>query len=132
MPQKLLGLTTRSLGVMIMVHGDDLGLVLPPRIAPIQVVVLYIEKSSMKADEIEAMRNKAKEIGVETLKNQASEQKLDDRSNYTGGFKMSFWELKGVRDFFLCPININRITRKINLSSNITKSYLAFQNKQVP
>ena len=86
---------TISLGVMIMVHGDDLGLALPPRIAPIQVVVLYIEKSSMKADEIEAMRNKAKEI-EETLKKAGIRAKLDDRSNYTGGFKMSFWELKGV------------------------------------
>ena len=126
------GLTTRSLGVMIMVHGDDLGLVLPPRIAPIQVVVLYIEKSSMKADEIEAMRNKAKEI-VETLKKSGIRTKLDDRSNYTGGFKMSFWELKGVRDFFFCVQSISiESQEKINLSSNITKSYLALQNKQVP
>ena len=89
------GLTTRSLGVMIMVHGNDLGLVLPPRVAPIQVVILYIEKGSMKSEEVKNMRNKAKEI-EETLIKSGIRAKLDDRSNYTGGFKMSFWELKGV------------------------------------
>lgn len=49
------GLTTRSLGVMIMVHGDDKGLVLPPRVAPKQVVIIPIPKSSSAPEVIEAM-----------------------------------------------------------------------------
>lgn len=89
------GLTTRSIGVMIMVHGDDKGLVLPPRIAPIQVVIVYIEKSKMSNDEVESMRKQAKEL-ERSLKSAGIRVKLDDRANYTGGFKFSYWELKGV------------------------------------
>jgi len=89
------GLTTRSLGVMIMVHGDDMGLVLPPRVAPIQVVIVYIEKSKMSEDEVRAMANKAKEIH-DMLRRAGVRAHVDDRSNYSGGFKFSHWELKGV------------------------------------
>jgi prolyl-tRNA synthetase len=49
------GLTTRSLGVMIMTHGDDKGLVLPPRVAPKQVVIIPIPKSSSGQDVVAAM-----------------------------------------------------------------------------
>jgi prolyl-tRNA synthetase len=49
------GLTTRSLGVMIMTHGDDKGLVLPPRVAPKQVVIIPIPKSSSGQDMVAAM-----------------------------------------------------------------------------
>ena len=86
------GLTTRSIGVMIMVHGDDKGLVLPPKIAKIQVVIVPVifkdtekEKLFAKAKELEEILSKA---GIRT--------KLDDRTNYSPGWKYNHWELKGV------------------------------------
>ncbi|KAF1775257.1 Prolyl-tRNA synthetase, class II [Phytophthora cactorum] len=77
------GFTTRSLGVMIMVHGDDKGLVLPPRVAPTQVIVVPIPFKNQ--DEIVA---KLTEAGVRI--------EADKRRVYTPGWKYNHWELKGV------------------------------------
>ena len=52
------GLTTRSIGVMIMVHGDDKGLILPPRVAPIQAVIIYIYTSKTSQEDIQRLREK--------------------------------------------------------------------------
>lgn len=89
------GLTTRSIGVLIMVHGDDRGLVLPPRIAPIQVTIVYIEKKKMSAEQIEAMGAKAKQLAAQ-LTAAGVRTKVDDRKHVTGGWKFNYWELKGV------------------------------------
>ena len=56
------GLTTRTLGVLTMVHGDDNGLVLPPRVAPLQVVIVYIAKAVDSDEAVSAMSNKADDI----------------------------------------------------------------------
>ena len=85
------GLTTRSIGIMVMYHGDDKGLVLPPRVASVQVVIVPIIK---KNDE-EAIVGKAKEL-FDTLKKAGIRTHLDDRDNYTPGWKYNHWELKGV------------------------------------
>jgi len=86
------GLTTRTIGVMIMVHGDDKGLVLPPRISPIQAVVIPLH---FKDGDTAAVDAKAKEL-VAQLKAAGVRAHLDDRPNYNPGHKYNHWELKGV------------------------------------
>ena len=83
------GFTTRSLGVCIMVHGDDRGLVLPPRVAPIQAVVLPI------AAHKPGVAEKAQEV-ADTLKAAGLRVFLDDRDTYSAGWKFNEWEMKGV------------------------------------
>jgi prolyl-tRNA synthetase len=87
------GFTTRSIGIMILMHGDDKGAIIPPRVAPIQAVVIPIfykdlqenAKITAKISEIDEM---LKSVGVRT--------KVDDRDIYTPGWKYNHWELKGV------------------------------------
>lgn len=86
------GFTTRSLGVMIMVHGDNKGLVLPPRVAPIQVVVIPL---IFKGKSNEDVNKKAKEI-VDSLNAQGVRAELDDRVGYTPLRKFTHWEVRGV------------------------------------
>jgi len=86
------GISTRIIGAMVMVHGDDKGLVLPPRIAPIQAVVIPIP---YKAAETDKIMNKAKEI-YKRLQRAGVSSILDDREEYTPGWKFNDWELKGV------------------------------------
>jgi len=86
------GISTRLIGAVVMVHGDDRGLVLPPRIAPIQVVIIPI---FYKEVEMEAILKKAKEI-LRILQENGISALLDDRTEYTPGWKFNHWELKGV------------------------------------
>ena len=86
------GITTRLIGAMIMVHGDDKGLVMPPKVAPLQVVIVPI---MFKGAEPEAIKGKAREI-AQTLKEKGVSVFLDDRDEYTPGWKFNQWELKGV------------------------------------
>ncbi|KAL0483360.1 prolyl tRS [Acrasis kona] len=86
------GFTTRSLGVMIMVHGDDKGLVLPPRAAPVQAVIVPL---FFKDTDKEALKQKAKEI-FNQLKEKKIRVVLDDREYKTPRFKFVEWEIKGV------------------------------------
>jgi len=83
------GVSTRLIGAIIMTHGDERGLKLPPRIAPFQAVILPI--SVHKGGVME----KAQEI-YETLKAAGIRVKLDDRDNVSSGWKFNEWELKGV------------------------------------
>ncbi len=84
------GVSTRFIGAIIMTHGDDQGLVLPPRLAPIQVVVVPIYKNEEERAKVMAM--------VESLKIALSDLKVkvDDRSEVTPGFKFNDWEMRGV------------------------------------
>ena len=82
------GMTTRVIGGIIMVHGDDRGLKMPPKIAPIQVVIVPI------AQQKEGVLQKAEEL-KKTLGNRFSVE-LDDRVSVTPGFKFNYWELRGV------------------------------------
>ncbi len=86
------GMTTRTIGALVMIHGDDKGLVLPPKIAPIQVVIVPIP---YKGADPEAITGKAKEISEKLIKKGLSVI-LDDRGEYTPGWKFNQWELKGV------------------------------------
>lgn len=86
------GISTRMIGAVVMVHGDDKGLVLPPRIAPVQVVIVPIPYRTAGAELILA---KAKQLFEDLLK-EGIEVVLDDRQEYTPGWKFNAWELKGV------------------------------------
>jgi prolyl-tRNA synthetase len=86
------GITTRLIGAVVMVHGDDRGLVLPPKVAPVQVVIVPI---LYKAADSDAIAAKANEI-YQQLKKKSVNVVLDDRPEYTPGWKFNEWELKGV------------------------------------
>jgi prolyl-tRNA synthetase len=86
------GITTRTIGALVMIHGDDKGLVLPPKIAPVQVVIVPIP---YKGADPAAIAAKAKEI-ADKLTQKGLTVILDDRQEYTPGWKFNQWELKGV------------------------------------
>ena len=86
------GVSWRLIGAMIMVHGDDKGLVLPPKVAPIQIVIVPIFKSE---DSKEIVFKKVNEI-YEELESKQIRVHIDDRVELTPGYKFNDWELKGV------------------------------------
>ena len=85
------GVSTRLIGGVIMTHGDDSGLILPPRVAPFQVVIVPIPRGNWQ----ETVLPKAREI-QDALVQQGVRVKLDDRDEYTPGWKFAEWELRGV------------------------------------
>ena len=86
------GVSWRLIGGMIMTHGDDKGLVLPPKIAPIQVVIIPIYYSK---EDRENIVQKARQI-KDSLSNSDIRVHLDDREHLTPGFKFNDWEMKGI------------------------------------
>lgn len=86
------GISTRLIGAVVMVHGDDKGLVLPPKIAPVQVVIVPIPYKDAGTERILEV---ARHV-FEELQEKSVEVVLDDRSAYTPGWKFNEWELKGV------------------------------------
>ncbi|KAL0572754.1 hypothetical protein V5O48_009218 [Marasmius crinis-equi] len=90
------GLSTRTIGVMVMVHGDNQGLVLPPRVASVQVVVVPCGITVKTTDEQRADINKACEDLAAQLKKGGVKAKADLRDGYTPGYKFNDWEQKGV------------------------------------
>lgn len=86
------GVSTRLVGALVMAHSDDEGLVLPPRIAPFQVVIVPIYKGDDQKNEIDA---KANEI-VKELKAKGVRVKYDNSDNQRPGWKFAQYELKGV------------------------------------
>jgi prolyl-tRNA synthetase len=86
------GFSTRTIGALVMLHGDDKGLVLPPKVAPTQVVIVPIP---YKGAEPEQITKKAKET-QQKLEKHGIRTVLDDRAEYTPGWKFNEWEMKGV------------------------------------
>src|SRR3989442_10808478 len=86
------GMSWRLIGASILSHADDRGLVLPPKIAPIQVVIvpIYYKETDQKniSDEVRPLSTQLDETGIRTL--------IDDRAQYTPGWKYHEWEMKGV------------------------------------
>ncbi|MAE42406.1 proline--tRNA ligase [Candidatus Woesearchaeota archaeon] len=83
------GISTRLIGALVMAHSDDNGLVLPPKVAPTQIVIVPIFKSENRGEVVkkaEELKSKLKNYNIE----------LDDRDGYTPGWKFNEWELKGV------------------------------------
>ena len=126
------GCSTRLIGAIIMAHGDNRGLKLPPKIAPVQVVIVPVAANK------EGVLEKATE-----LKNRLSNFRveLDDRMQYTPGYKFNYWELKGVpirieigpRDiekqnmFDMCKANMEKRT---NVAHNMTEFKEALDKNQ--
>lgn len=88
--QNTWAITTRMLGVMFMMHGDDKGLILPPPIAPVQIIIVPI----LKEDTKDLVLKKSEELKKKLEKN--FRVQVDDRTEYTPGWKFNEWELKGV------------------------------------
>lgn len=90
------GVSTRLVGAIVLGHGDDKGLVLPPKIAPTQIVIVPIYKTEDEKQQVsEHAARLAKELST------TFRVHFDDRDNYTPGFKFNHWEQKGV------PVRIN-------------------------
>jgi prolyl-tRNA synthetase len=90
------GISWRLIGALIMVHGDDKGLILPPRVAPIQVIIIPIFKDK----DAKSVKSKANQLADELQKSEIRVY-VDDREDYTAGWKFNEWETKGV------PLRIN-------------------------
>ena len=90
------GISWRVIGALIMVHGDDKGLILPPRISPTQIIIVPIYKDESK----EIVKQKAYEL-ENKLKDSNIRAYTDDRDEYTSGWKFNEWEMKGV------PLRVN-------------------------
>ena len=102
------GLTTRTIGVMIMVHGDDKGLVLPPPVAPTQVVIIGVGINKDKSEaEVQRITDMAKKLDNK-LKDVDIRSKADLRDTVTSGNKCNHWELRGV------PIRIEVGTKEMD------------------
>jgi prolyl-tRNA synthetase len=96
------GISWRVIGALIMVHGDDKGLILPPKISPTQVIIVPIYKDESK----EIVKQKAYEL-ENKLKDSNIRAYTDDRDEYTSGWKFNEWEMKGV------PLRVNMGIRDI-------------------
>lgn len=86
------GVSTRLMGALIMTHSDDEGLVLPPKLAPIHVVIVPVYRSD---EDLEKIKEAMKPLSVQ-LKALGLTVKFDDRDTYKPGYKFAEWELKGV------------------------------------
>jgi prolyl-tRNA synthetase len=86
------GLSTRFIGAIIMVHGDDQGLILPPRLAPFQVVIVPIFKSDEEKSSVMAVAQRLRQ----ELVSADIRVKLDEREGVSPGFKFNDWEMRGV------------------------------------
>jgi len=86
------GVSTRLMGALVMTHSDDKGLVLPPSLAPIQVVIVPIYKTDDQLEEISTEVN----VLISELRKRKVSVKYDNRTTQKPGFKFAEWELKGV------------------------------------
>jgi prolyl-tRNA synthetase len=86
------GVSTRLMGALVMTHSDDNGLVLPPNLAPIQVVIVPIFKTDEEFEKISIVANNL----IEDFKKRSISVKYDNRTTQKPGFKFAEWELKGV------------------------------------
>ncbi|XP_068089016.1 bifunctional glutamate/proline--tRNA ligase isoform X2 [Hyperolius riggenbachi] len=90
------GLTTRTIGVMTMVHGDDMGLILPPRVACVQVIIIPCGiTNTLSEEDREDLLKKCNQY-LKRLLNVDIRARTDLRDNYSPGWKFNHWELKGV------------------------------------
>ncbi len=85
------GISTRLIGAVVMVHGDDKGLVLPPNVAPVQVVIVPIIFEKSKKEVMAEAKNIKEKLSKQNIL-----AELDDREEYSAGYKFNEWELKGV------------------------------------
>ncbi len=112
------GVSTRLMGALVMTHSDDQGLVLPPNLAPIQVVIVPIYKSDEQLAEISANVNAL----VTQLRKRSVSVKFDDRDTHKPGFKFNEYELKGVPvRIAIGPNDLANGTYEVARRDNLTK-----------
>ncbi|HEX2864387.1 MAG TPA: proline--tRNA ligase, partial [Deinococcales bacterium] len=114
-------ISTRIIGGIIMTHGDDKGLVLPPKLAPIQAVIVPIYRSETR----EAMLAASRELAAE-LRAQGVRVKVDERDGLSNGFKFNDWELKGV------PFRLELGPRDLEAGNVVLASRLGGEKEIVP
>ena len=121
------GVSTRLMGALIMAHSDDNGLVLPPKLAPFQVVIVPIYRGE---EELALISVKAKEI-IADLRKAGISVKYDDRDTQKPGWKFAEYELKGVPvRIALGPRDLENKTLEIARRDNLTKE--SFQWEEMP
>jgi len=119
------GVSTRLMGALIMTHSDDNGLVLPPKLAPIQVVIIPIYR---KAEQLESITAKVDEI-VNKLKAKGISVKYDDSDNYKPGWKFNEYELKGVPvRLAIGPRDLENGTVEVARRDTLTKEVVPMDN----
>jgi prolyl-tRNA synthetase len=112
-------------GALIMSHSDDNGLVLPPKLAPIQVVIVPIFR---KPEQLAAISEKAEGI-MKELKAKGISVKFDDRDTYKPGYKFAEWELKGVPvRFAIGPRDLENNTVEVARRDTLEKEILHLEN----
>ena len=116
------GVSTRLMGALIMTHSDDQGLVLPPNLAPIQVVIVPIYKTDEQLAEITAAVNDL----TAKLRKMRISVKYDDRTTQKPGFKFAEWELKGVPvRIAVGPKDLENGTFEVARRDNLSKEVVA-------
>ncbi len=119
------GVSTRLMGALIMAHSDDNGLVLPPKLAPFQVVIVPIYR---KDEELEAINNKVAEI-ISKLKSRGISVKYDNSDNKKPGWKFAEYELKGVPiRLGIGPRDLQNGTVEVARRDNLTKEIADLEN----
>ncbi len=122
------GVSTRLMGALIMTHSDDNGLVLPPKLAPVQVVIIPIYR---KAEQLKDISAKVDEI-VGKLKSKGISVKYDDSDNYKPGWKFNEYELKGVPvRLAIGPRDLENGTVEIARRDNLTKEIVSMDGVEV-
>ena len=118
------GVSTRLMGALIMTHSDDNGLILPPKLAPIQVVIVPIYRGEEELAAIDAVADplfaELKKLGIRV--------KYDNRDTYKPGWKFNEYELKGVPlRIAIGPKDLEKGTVEIARRDTLTKSYLPME-----
>jgi prolyl-tRNA synthetase len=122
------GVSTRLMGALVMTHSDDKGLVLPPNLAPIQVVIIPIYKTEEQFDAISEQVNGL----IAELKKLGISVKYDNRDTQKPGFKFAEWELKGVPvRIALGPNDLENGTYEIARRDNLSKEIVAKEGVSV-
>ncbi len=121
------GVSWRLIGALIMVHGDDKGLVLPPRVAPIQVIIVPIYSSQSDKD---AVLKKASELN-DILTKKCLRSHIDSRDEFTPGYKFNDWEMKGVPlRVEIGPRDLPKNKMVLVQRDSLKKSDLSFDNAE--
>ena len=116
------GVSTRLMGALVMTHSDDNGLVLPPNLAPIQVVIVPIYKSE---EELEKISNEVNDL-VAAFRKVGVSIKFDNRTTQKPGFKFAEWELKGVPvRIAVGPKDLENGTYEVARRDTLTKEVIA-------
>ena len=118
------GVSTRLMGALVMAHGDDNGLVLPPKLAPIQVVMVPIFKTEEEQSKIIEKMTELKKA----LEAEGHTVKIDDRDNLRPGFKFAEWELKGVPvRLAMGPRDLDNGTVEVHRRDTLEKQTVALE-----